>query len=142
MELAYLCRARWGEVAALKISDLTPEGVRLVRTKGSEGEITAWSPRLRQVVRDCKAYNAGAPSPISGAYLIHDKTGAPIKQNAFQSAWGRAMRPWVAQGGERFTYHDIKAMGIGKQKDNFGGHRSEKMRKVYVRELQVVEPPE
>jgi integrase len=142
MEIAYLCRARWSEVASLKRSDLLPEGIRLIRSKGSEGEITAWSPRLRKVVTECKDFNAAAPTPLFGAYLIHDKHGSPIKRNAFQSAWGRAMRAWVAKGNERFTYHDLKAMGVTEQANNYGGHRSEKMRKVYVRKLQVVIPPE
>lgn len=139
MELAYLCRARWSEVAALKLSDLLDEGIRLERGKGSEGEITAWTPRLRAVVDECKAFNTGAPSPLSGSYLIHDKKGGAIRQNAFQSAWGRAMRKWK---GERFTFHDLKAAGYSDQKKQSAGHKSEKMHKVYNRKLRVVEPAE
>jgi len=142
MELAYLCRARWSEVAGLKHSDETPDGLRVIRAKGSEGEITAWTPRLRAAVAACKAYNAKAPTPITGAYLIHDKHGAPIKQNSFQNQWGKLQRAWEEAGNERFTYHDIKACGITRQKDNWGGHRSAKMRKVYVRNLQIVQPPD
>lgn len=143
MELGYLCRARLGEIARLKNDDLLAEGLRLARSKGSEGEVTAYSPRLAAAVKSCKAFNAEAPTPITGAYLIHDKHGSPIKRNAFQTAWGRAMRAWVAKGNERFTFHDLKAAGITDQKDNFGGHKdtSGKMRKVYVRQLPVVEPP-
>ena len=40
--------------------------------------------------------------------------------------------------GEPFTFHDLKAKGISDHKDNFGGHRSASMRKVYVRKLQEV----
>ena len=118
------------------------EGLRLERGKGSEGEITKWTPRLRKAVNECKAFNADAPAPLSGSYLIHDKHGSPIKRNAFQSAWGRAQRAWKEKGGERFTFHDLKAAGTSNQKDNYAGHKSEKMRKVYVRKLQLVEPPE
>jgi integrase len=140
MEFAYLCRARWGEVAELKRSDLLPEGVRLLRGKGSEGEITAWTPRLRAAAVCAKAFNGDAPTPVSGGFLIHNKQGRPIRQNAFQTAWGRAMRKWVAAGNERFTFHDLKAAGYSDQKKQDAGHRSDKMHRVYSRKLRVVEP--
>jgi len=142
MELAYLCRARRGEILALRRSDELEAGLRLVRAKGSEGEITAWTPRLRAAVDAAKAFNPDAPSPISGAYLIHDRHGQPIKKNAFDSAWRRLMTRVEGEGIERFTFHDLKAAGISRHRDNFGGHRSEKMRRTYVRELQVIEATE
>lgn len=142
MELAYLCRARWSEVARLKREDMQAEGIRLVRSKGSQGEITAYTPRLLAAIEQCKAFNSEAPTPIGGAYLIHDKRGAAIRQNAFQTAWGRAMREWAAKGGSRFTYHDIKACGYSDQKVQDAGHRSEKMHRTYSRKLRVVEPAE
>jgi integrase len=141
MELAYLCRARWSEVAALKHSDELTEGLRVIRTKGSEGEITAWTPRLREAVAACKAYNAEAPTPITGAYLIHNKRGGAIKQNSFQTAWGRLQRAWEETGGERFTFHDLKSAGYSDQQQQFAGHKSNRMHKVYSRKLRVVEPP-
>tara|TARA_R110002110_G_scaffold415835_1_gene657177 strand:- start:9525 stop:10553 length:1029 start_codon:yes stop_codon:yes gene_type:complete len=142
MELAYLCRARRGEVAALKHSDVTDDGLRLVRTKGSEGEVTLWTPRLRAAVDRAKEFNRAAPTPIGGAYLIHDKHGLDIKKNAFDSAWRRLMDKVEAKGIPRFTYHDLKAAGITRHKDHHGGHRSEKMRKVYVRDLPKIEATE
>jgi integrase len=141
MELAYLCRARWSEVASLRASDETPDGLRLTRSKGSEGEITAWSPRLRAVVNACKAHNADAPTPITGTYLIHDKRGRRIKQNAFQTAWGRLQRKWEESGGERFTFHDLKSAGYSDQREQWAGHKSDRMHKVYSRKLRIVEPP-
>lgn len=118
MELAYLCRARWGEVARIKNSDITEQGIQLVRGKGSEGEVTAWTTRLRSVVQDCQSHNTGAPSPLAGGFLLHNERVQAIHQNTFQTAWGRAMRKWVAAGNERFTFHDPKAEGStrdGKQ---------------------------
>lgn len=142
MELAYLCRARWSEIAKLKASDLLDEGVRLARAKGSEGEITAYTPRLHYATEQAKAHNPTAPIPITGGkFLIHTKKGEPISQNAFQTAWGRAMRAWIAAGGERFTFHDLKAAGYSDMKMQSAGHRSGKMHKTYNRKLQIVEPP-
>jgi hypothetical protein len=142
MELAYLCRARWAEVANLKIMDQGEDGIRLLRGKGSAGEITSWTPRLRAVVDECKRFNANAPTPISGAYLIHDAKGCRINQNAFQSAWGRTMRKWAKAGNERFTFHDLKAKGYSDQKEQYAGHRSARMHATYDRKLRVVQPPE
>lgn len=142
MELAYLCRARWSEVAKLKRSDILPEGLQLIRLKGSEGEITRKSPRLAAVLDACRAYNSDAPTPVTGAYLIHDSHGKPIKQNTFQTAWGRAMVEWEAAGNERFTFHDIKAAGYSNQKVQDAGHKGGRMHKTYNRKLRVVEPAE
>ena len=40
---------------------------------------------------------------------------------------------------EKFTFHDIKAKDVSDHKDQYGGHRSEKMRRVYVRGLNKIE---
>jgi integrase len=141
MELAYLCRARRSEVFSRKVSDCVSDGLILVRTKGSEGEITAWTPRLRAAVDAARAFNQSAPTPIGGAYLIHDKRGRHIDKNAFDSAWRRFMDKVEAAGIERFTLHDLKSKGVSDQKQNWAGHKSSRMRKTYVRKPQIVEPP-
>lgn len=142
MEIAYLCRARVGEIRELRRSDVLEDGLRLVRSKGSEGEITLWTPRLREAVERAKAYNRDAPSPIGGAYLIHNKRGQAIRKNTFDSAWRRLMDKVEAAGVERFTFHDLKAAGISRHKHHHGGHRSPKMRKTYLRTLPSIEATE
>lgn len=134
MEFAYLCRARRGEVFALKRSDLIDEGVYLERGKGSDSEITLWTTRLTRAVKAAKALNSDAPTPVTGAYLLHDKNGLPIKKNAFDSAWQRIMKAALKNGLEEpFTFHDLKAKGITDHKDKHGGHKSGKMKRVYDR---------
>lgn len=143
MEFAYLCRARRGEVFALKRSDLIEEGVYLQRGKGSDSEITLWTPRLEKAVKAAKAYQREAPTPLDGGYLLHDKKGLAIKKNAFDSAWKRvvtqAMETGITENGEtlkleeRFTFHDLKAKGISDHQHKHGGHRSGKMKRVYDR---------
>ena len=56
MELAYLLRARLSEVQTLQVSDVSDTHVRLIRLKGSEGELTCLSERLRAVVSDVRAW--------------------------------------------------------------------------------------
>lgn len=140
MELAVLCRARRKEISAFTDADITEEGLVLNRIKGSDGEITTWTPRLRGAVAYARSLHPDAPTPIKGRYLIHNKQGQPIKKNAFDSAWRRLMDKVEAAGGEPFTGHDLKAKGVTDHKDNAGV--SERMKKVYVRKLSKVEATE
>ena len=119
MELAYLLRARLSEVQNLQISDVSDAHVRLIRRKGSEGELTVLSERLR-----------AALSPARGGDYICYR----YSESAFRSAWRRLQ----ARLDKPFRFHDLKAKGITDHQDNFGGHRSPAMRKTYVRALQEV----
>lgn len=147
MELAYLTRQRRNEVADRRHSEITPDHLVTRRGKGSDGELTLWTPRLRAVVAACLEHNKHAPVPISPAdrFLIHDKRGKPIAKNAFDSAWQRIMEEAkatpTADGRkiEHFTFHDIKAAGYSDSKNPYAGHRSIKMHEVYMRKLKEVE---
>jgi integrase len=123
MELAYLLRARLSEVRNLQISDVSDTHVRLIRLKGSEGELCMLSDRLRAAVSDVR----GEP------YIVHR-----YSQSAFRSAWRRLQANMKKAGIEPFAFHDLKAKGISDHQDNFGGHRSPAMRKTYVRDLQEI----
>lgn len=136
MELAYLLRARRAEVLGLRREDLLDEGVYLRRAKESESEVTTWTPRLEETIKAAKAINRDVISP----WLLHGPDGDPVKVEAFTSAWRRAMDKARKAGlRETFTFHDLKAKGISDHANNHGGHRSERMRDVYVRLAQRVE---
>ncbi|TQV85231.1 tyrosine-type recombinase/integrase [Exilibacterium tricleocarpae] len=149
MEIAYLCRARRGEVTNLKISDIRNGRVRLIRGKGSKGELTKISPRLQLAVDAAMKLHPNAPSPLSGGYLIHDKHGLPIKKNAFDSAWQRLLRKAKELGlkigdevlklEKHFTYHNLKAKGVTDHTEQWAGHKSEKARMVYIRKLKEID---
>ena len=134
MELAYLCRARVGEILALqthgnvkrKIPGVVEEGLFIKRTKGSDSEITLWTPRLQQAVCNAKSLHKSVLSP----HLLHDSHGSAITYRAVRSAFVRALEKAKV---EKFTLHDLKAAGISDHKDQAGGHRSARMRDVYVR---------
>lgn len=141
MELAVLCRARRKEISAFTDADITEDGLVLNRIKGSEGEITTWTPRLRGAVAYARSLYPDAPTPIkTGRFLIHNKQGQPIKKNAFDSAWRRLMDKVEAAGGEPFTGHDLKAKGVTDHKTHAGV--SDRMKKVYVRKLSKIEATE
>jgi len=139
MELAVLCRARRKEIAGLTHKHIGREGISLTRNKGSEGEITTWTKRLEGAVSFARALHSSAPAPIAGAYLIHNKRGQPINESGFKSAWRRLMDKVEAQGGEHFTFHDLKAKGYSDMKgEQFAGHKSPLMHKVYNRKLRKI----
>lgn len=121
MELAYLLRARLSEVLNLTIHDVSDTHVRLIRLKGSEGELTMLSDRLRSVLSDVRA----------DPYICHR-----YSQSAFRSAWRRLQGKLE----NPFTFHDLKSKGVSDHQTNHSGHRSASMRKVYVRKLQEVPP--
>lgn len=143
MELAYLCRQRRNEVASRRATEITETGLITYRGKGSKGELTRWSERLRAAVDACLSYNKDAPTPLKpdDRYLIHDKWGRPIKKNAFDTAWQRVRDKAMTTGSnnkvltESFTFHDIKAKGISDHVEQDGGHMTEKARQIYIRKL-------
>lgn len=133
IELAYLCRARFSEVISYRRADVLKHGLQLKRGKGSNSEVTAYSVRLQAAIDAALAWNRFTISP----WLLHTKKGEQVKYSAFRSAWERAKKK---AGVEGFTFHDQKAKGITDHKDHHGGHRSDRMRDVYVRQPDRIEP--
>lgn len=136
MELAYLLRARRSEVLALRREDVTDAGVFLNRGKGSEDETTTWTPALREAIQAARAINRGVISP----WLLHDPKGGKIKAAAFDTAWQRLITKALESGlKERFTFHDLKAKGVTDHAEQWAGHKSERMRQVYVRKAREIQ---
>ena len=123
MELSYLLRARLSEVRALTVDDVSDTHVRLERLKGSEGELTLISDRLRSALSDVRGH----------PHIVHQYT-----ESGFRSAWRRLQSKMKGAGVEPFNFHDLKARGVSDHEQNFAGHKSGAMRSVYVRKLQEV----
>jgi integrase len=122
-ELAYLLRARLGEVLALTVEDVSQSHVRLIRSKGSEGEMTILSDRLRAALEPVRG----------GTHICHQYT-----EHGFRSAWARLKQKMIADGIEPFTFHDFKSMGCTEHPTHHSGHRSPAMRATYVLDLPEV----
>lgn len=142
MELAYLCRLRANEVYRIRRADIQEAGLRVYRGKGSLGEVTLWTPRLRAAVDACKAWHPDAPTPIDGGYLLHDRRGRPYTMSNHKSQWQRLKAKADALGLKSWTFHDLKAKGATDQKNPDAGHRSAKMLAVYDRKGRPVMPPD
>lgn len=71
---------------------------------------------------------------------IRYTVGKAIKAAAFDTAWQRLMGKAMEAGlRERFTFHDLKAKGVTDHAEQWAGHRSERMRQVYVRKAREIQ---
>ncbi|WP_423063880.1 hypothetical protein [Candidiatus Paracoxiella cheracis] len=124
------------KVQHMERADIKEEGVHLRRAKGSKDEVTLWTSRLEKVIRAAKRYH----KDVISSYLIHDKDGLPIQEEAFTSAWQRLMKRALKHGlKERFTFHDIKAKGVSDHEKKHSGHHSDRMKRVYDRKVEHIE---
>lgn len=138
MELAYLCRMRRVEILNATRAQVLDVGFDTKRAKGSRSAITEWSDRLREAVKPiCE---------ISSMYVIHNKNGEKISEEAFKSAWRRLKAKMPGIGIEPFNFHDIKAAGISdveggdSEKMEASGHKDRKTMLIYDRKPRVVKP--
>ncbi|MCP5136543.1 MAG: hypothetical protein H6981_07070 [Gammaproteobacteria bacterium] len=139
MEIAVICRAREGEIFALRGDQHVGHGkLELRRSKGSKTQIIDGGDRLERAIR--AAWNGRARFP--NAYIFADDHGAPIKLGAVRNAWQRLMKIATATGlKERFTIHDLKAKGVSDfdgDKFKASGHKTPRMAAVYDRKIEVV----
>lgn len=147
MEIAYLCRARSNEVRMLNESDIGEKGIYLKRTKGSKDELTLWTPRLKAAVEFARSLYPDSPTPTSRP-LFRGKNGTRLVDSSRKTAWGRIMKTALSEGaivlgttkvlGERFTFHDIKAKGVSDHENHHSGHKSERMKDVYIRKVDEI----
>jgi integrase len=146
MELAYLCRMRLAEVLDLTRANLRPEGLHVVRRKGSRDNITLWTPRLRAAVDLALAQpRACVHLDDRRNYLLPGRDGGRLKETTVQTAWHRLIREALERGlAQRFTIHDLKAKGVTDtdRADQLAasGHKSQRMLNVYDRLPQPVKP--
>lgn len=139
MELAYLCRMRREEIVKLERKDITDEGIIVRRVKNSKPQLILWTPRLRAAIKLAKSLY---PTVIN-RYLIHKKGGGPWTANGLSASWQKAFWRAYPDGVEdRFTFHDLKAMGVSDfkgDKHKATGDYSPQMVRVYDRALEAIE---
>ena len=134
--LAYLTSQRRGDLLKLRLDRVTDEGIMIQQGKTGARVLVEWTDRLRECVAELRAL----PRPVRGMYLICTRGGQPYTDSGFKALWGRAMTAWVAEGGERFTFHDLRAKAVtrmvedGRQARDLSGHATDAMvNKVYDR---------
>lgn len=50
--------------------------------------------------------------PIRGLYLFCTRQGKPYSDTGFKAMWNRVQVKWAESGGQRFTFHDIRAKAL------------------------------
>lgn len=155
-EIAYRLRLRSVEVRMLTDGSATDEGIIVVRTKGSAGNITRWSPELREawgwlVARRARIWlKKGSPQAKLVRPLVVAEDGSALSKSALNSAWKRAMaaaiEAKVIDLYERFGLHGLKHRGVtdtpGTKADKrlASGHKSDAMVELYDHEVPIVNP--
>lgn len=134
--LAYLTGQRRGDLLKLRLDQLTDDGIMIKQGKTGAKVLIEWTPALR----DCVAALRALPRPVSGMFLICNRSGQTYTDSGFKALWGRVMTAWADQGNERFHFHDLRAKAItkmvedGRQARDLSGHKTDEMvAKVYDR---------
>jgi site-specific recombinase XerC len=128
MWLAYLTTQRRASVLAIRMDDLTDEGIRFEALKGGNQVLVRWTDQLRAAVDYAKAVR---PVRRLSKYLLCNRKGKPYTDSGIKAMWNRLQVAWQRAGHERFTFHDSRAMGISKLKEQgrqareISGHRNE-----------------
>jgi site-specific recombinase XerD len=107
----YLAALRPGEADGLLKTQITKRGIRFEESKTGKVKIIAWSKTLRFHVM--RASSRAPESP----YVFTNSRGEPLTKSGRHSAL-RRLRPKV--GGERWTFHDMRAKGESDSKEGMG----------------------
>ncbi|MBX3629348.1 MAG: tyrosine-type recombinase/integrase [Nitrosomonas sp.] len=134
--LAYLTGQRRGDLLKLRLDMLTDEGILIRQSKNGARVIIEWTSALH----DCVSSLRALPRPVSGMFLICNRSGQTYTDSGFKAMWGRIMTAWSGLGNERFHFHDLRAKAItkmvddGRQARDLSGHQTDAMvDKVYDR---------
>lgn len=134
--LAYLTGQRRGDLLKLRLDQLSDEGILIIQSKTRAKVMVEWTPALR----DCVATLRTMPRPISGMFLICNRSGQPYSDYGFDTLWGRLMNEWCNAENERFHFHDLRAKAItrmvedGRKARDLSGHKTDlTINKVYDR---------
>lgn len=144
MDLAYITALRKGDILSLKLEQITDEGIWIKQNKTGAKQLYEWSLGLHDVVARAKALKR----PIRGLYLFCTRQGEPYSDSGFKAMWNRVQVKWAEQGGNRFTFHDIRAKALtdaknlGMDAQTLAGHSSAAMTEHYIkqREFKKVKP--
>lgn len=155
--ISHQCRLRGVEVFSLTDDKVLDEGLHCVRAKGSNENITRWSPDLQNAIKSAQdARNAiwskrrmPVPMKPEDRLIMVNESGLKIKSSAWQKAWRRFMDQAIEAGlitkEQHFGLHDLKRRGVtdtkGTKQDKMqaSGHKSIAMLDVYDRSIAVVD---
>jgi len=144
MDFAYITALRKGDILRLKLEQITDDGIWVIQSKTGSKQLYEWSDGLRKVVDKAKALKR----PKWCIYLFCIRQGEAYTDSGFKAMWQRVQIKWAEQGGNRFTFHDIRAKALtdaknlGLDAQTLAGHSTAAMTEHYIkqREFKRVTP--
>lgn len=116
MDLAYLTGQRQKDILEWKWSDAADGFMRVEQSKTGKRLDVRVSDTLALVLAEAKALKPDLPR----VYIVRQgkgkRAGQPYTGGGFRAIWQRIMKTYVEAGGERFTFHDIRAKAISDAK--------------------------
>lgn len=138
MDFAYMTALRKGDILTLRLDQLTDEGILIKQAKTGAKQLYEWTPALHEVVDRAKRLHP----VIRGLYLFCNRRGQPYSDSGIAAMWQRLQVKWSEQGGQRFTFHDIRAKALtdakrmGMDAQALAGHASAAMTEHYVKQFE------
>lgn len=142
MDITLLTGLRQGDILRLQLGDITERGLRVKTRKTGKVVVFRWNDELRECVDRAKALRRR----VRSVCLITSEDTQPYTSSGFQTAWQRLMRKYAEAGGERFTFHDLRAKSASDDPDaaeaakRLGHGDPSTTHRIYRRAANVVRP--
>ncbi len=104
MDLAVMTGQRQGDLLSLRWTDIRQMEIHLEQTKTGKRLAIGITPDLEAVLDKCWQV------PNRGDHVLTARRGGRYTGEGFRAMWQRNMRKYVARGGTRFTFHDLRAL--------------------------------
>lgn len=142
IDITLLTGLRKADLLALRLGDLSEEGIRLVVRKTGRPVVFAWNPALRAAVESAR----GLRRRVGSMYLFAGRTGQPVTGSGLDTIWAKARDKAGVTG---LTWHDLRrwvitqaqAQGGLDYAQAVGAHRSRAATERYVVEQPLVIQP-
>ena len=112
MQLALLTGQRQGDIIRFKWSDIRDGALHLQQSKTGKRLAIELNPELKRVLGQCWQLPRGGCEGCE--YILPTRAGTPYTSEGFRATFQRLMRKWLASGGSRFRYHDLRALAATK----------------------------
>lgn len=136
IDLCFLTGQRIGDVLAIRLADLTEDGIAFKQAKTGARLVVGWSPDLRATVDKAKAMRG----PVTGLTLLSGRGGKPIPYHRILRAWTAVCE---AAGVADAHIHDLRAKSLTEARRQaldptaLAGHSSASMTERYIRDRDV-----
>lgn len=132
IDVLYLTGQRVSDVLAIRLADLTPEGIRFRQGKTGAKLLVAWTPELREAVDRAR----GLGGNVVALTLFYNRKGKTPDYRTVKDQWDAACKK---AGVENAHVHDIRAKSLtaakrqGLDATALAGHASAAMTERYIR---------